>query len=79
MHGTKNSRLVGLRRSLNGTGLTGFSGLTGFFVVKNACWFDKGVIGRRKFSNDKNPVNPVLLGFATKLGLATRRSEAMLR
>ena len=53
MHGTKNSRLVGLRRSLNGTGLTGF------FVVKNACWFDKGVIGRRKFSNDKNPVNPV--------------------
>ena len=73
MHGTKNSRLVGLRRSLNGTGLTGF------FVVKNACWFDKGVIGRRKFSNDKNPVNPVLLGFATKLGLATRRSEAMLR
>ncbi|CAD7854428.1 MAG: hypothetical protein [Olavius algarvensis Gamma 1 endosymbiont] len=55
MRRTKNSRLVGLRRSLNGTGLTGFSGLTGFFV----CWFGQGVIGRRKFSNDKNPVNPV--------------------
>ncbi|CAD7840989.1 MAG: hypothetical protein [Olavius algarvensis Gamma 1 endosymbiont] len=49
MRRTKNSRLVGLRRSLNGTGLTGFF----------ACWFGKGVIGRRKFSNDKNPVNPV--------------------
>jgi len=38
---------------------TNGTGLTGFLVVKSACWFGQRVIGRRKFRNDKHLVNPV--------------------
>jgi len=40
-------------------GTTHWQPWVGWIILLIRCWFGQGMIGRRKFSNDKNPVNPV--------------------
>jgi len=48
--------------------------------VKSARWFGQGVIERRKFRKDKNPVDPVYLGFCdeTRVGHSSVWGRASL-